>query len=111
MLAQIVLGEAAALLLEVVIEAVVDRGADGDVRAGKEALHRVGHHVSGRVADDARPPGSVSRIGVSGIVASMGVWRSTTLPFARTATTCGSSVPSAWRRSRGVSREDMGRLT
>jgi hypothetical protein len=51
-LAQVVVGEAAAGLVEVVIEAVVDRGTDGDLGAGEEALHRVGHDVRGRVADD-----------------------------------------------------------
>ena len=49
---EIVVGEAAAGLVEVVIEAVVDGGADGDLRAGEEALHGVGHDVRGRVADD-----------------------------------------------------------
>ena len=39
-------------LVEVVVKAVLDGGADGDLRAGEEPLHRVGHHVGRGVADD-----------------------------------------------------------
>jgi hypothetical protein len=51
-LREVVLGEGALGLLEVVVEAVVDRGADGDLGAREEPLHRVGHDVGRRVADD-----------------------------------------------------------
>ena len=50
--AQVAVREAAARLLEVVVEAVVDRGADGDLRAREEPLHGVRHDVRRRVADD-----------------------------------------------------------
>ena len=56
-LAQVLVGEAAAGLVEVVVEAVVDRRTDGDLRAGEEPLHGVGHDVRGRVADDGEPVG------------------------------------------------------
>ena len=36
---------------EVVIEAVLDVGADGHLRAGEQLLHRLGQHVGGVVAD------------------------------------------------------------
>ncbi len=39
---------------EVVIEAVVDHRADGDLRAGPQRLHRFGEHVRGVVANAAR---------------------------------------------------------
>ncbi len=50
---EVVVGEAAAGLVEVVIEAVLDGRADGDLRPRKEPLHGVGHHVRGRVPDDS----------------------------------------------------------
>ena len=47
-----VLGREGPLDLEVVLELLAVVGAaDVDLRAGEEALHRVGHHVLGRVAD------------------------------------------------------------
>ena len=49
---EILVGEAAAGLLEVVVEAVVDRRPDRHLGAGKELLHRVRHDVGGGVADD-----------------------------------------------------------
>ena len=36
---------------EIVVEAVLDRWADGDLRAGIKILHRFGQHVSGVVTD------------------------------------------------------------
>ena len=36
---------------EVVVEAVLDRRADGDLGAGIQLLHRLGHDVRGIVAD------------------------------------------------------------
>ena len=62
--------------VEVVVEAVLDRGADGDLRAGEQPLHGVGHHVRGRVADDLEPAGSLSRMISSGASAATGVIRS-----------------------------------
>ena len=38
--------------LEVVVEAVVDRRADGDLHVGKQPLHRLRHQVCRRVAQD-----------------------------------------------------------
>jgi hypothetical protein len=35
---------------EVVVEAVLDRRADGDLGAGEQLLHRLGQHVGGVVA-------------------------------------------------------------
>ena len=39
------------LLGEVVVEAVLDHGADGHLRAGPQRLHRFRHHVRGVVPD------------------------------------------------------------
>ena len=36
--------------IEVVIEAVLDHRADGDLRAGKKLLHRLGQHMGARRA-------------------------------------------------------------
>ena len=47
-----VLGRERALDVEVVVEAVGDRRADPELGVGEEILHRLGHDVSGRVADD-----------------------------------------------------------
>ena len=46
-LRQVFFGEIAASLgrSEIVIEAVIGRGAEGDLRAGKQVLHRFGQHV------------------------------------------------------------------
>ncbi|CAI8430745.1 MAG: Uncharacterised protein [Rhodospirillaceae bacterium] len=38
--------------VEIVVKAVFDRRADGDLRAGKQLLHRLGQHVGTVVADD-----------------------------------------------------------
>ena len=40
--------------LEVVVEAVLDDRADGDLGLGEEPLHRLRHEVRGRMADDAQ---------------------------------------------------------
>ncbi len=45
-------GSETLLAVEVVIEAVVDDRADGDLRAGEQFLYRVGHHMGGVVADE-----------------------------------------------------------
>jgi hypothetical protein len=45
---------------EVVVEAVSDRGADPELDPREEAHHRLGHHVSGRVAHAAEVIGSTS---------------------------------------------------
>jgi len=55
--AQVLLGEAGARLVEVVIKPVLDRRADGDLGARKEALHRIRHHVRGRMSDDRQAVG------------------------------------------------------
>ena len=48
---EVVVGEVLAVRqLEVVVEAVLDRGADRVLRAGKEIGDGLGHHVRGRVA-------------------------------------------------------------
>ncbi len=44
---------------EVVVEAVLDRRADGHLRAGEQRLHRLGQHMGGVVADQ------VQRLGVA----------------------------------------------
>ena len=44
---------------EIVVEAVLDRRADGDLGAGIQILHRLGQHVGGVVADH------VQRLGVA----------------------------------------------
>ena len=44
---------------EVVVEAVLDRRADGDLGAGEQLLHRLGQHVGGVVADQ------LQRVGVA----------------------------------------------
>ena len=107
---EVLLGEAAAGLVEVVVEAVLDRGADGHLGAREEALHGVGHDVGGRVADDrqavgiggadgrevARPPRRPACAGRPCGRASL------------TAMTSLSSLPAAERISRGVFRSAMG---
>ena len=42
---------------EVVVEAVLDRGADGDAHRGEEPLHRLRHHVRRGVAQDGERRG------------------------------------------------------
>ena len=49
-LGEVVRGEAL-FAVEVVIEAVLDHGADGDLRAGIKILHRLGHHMGCVVPD------------------------------------------------------------
>ena len=51
-------------LSEIVVEAVLDGGADGDLDLGEELLHRLGHHVRGRVAE--RRQGLRETVEVSG---------------------------------------------
>ena len=53
--AEIFVGEVAVGAIEVVVEAVFDGGPDGDLGAGEKPLHRVGHDVRGRVANDVEP--------------------------------------------------------
>ena len=109
-LAQVVVGEAAAGLVEVVIEAVLDRGADGHLGARKEALHGVGHHVRGRVPDDGEPVGVGRADGRQlrrrRLDRRVQVDRA---PAVATAMTSLSSLPAAERISRGVFRSGMGR--
>ena len=45
---------------EVVVEAVLGRGAEGDLRAWKQLLHGLGHHVRGVVADGLQRLGLVT---------------------------------------------------
>ena len=45
---------------EVVIEAVFDGRADGDLGSGEQFLHRLGHHVTGIVADGFQRLGAVA---------------------------------------------------
>ena len=45
-----VLGDERARQVEVVVEAVLDRRADAQLRAGEQVEHRLGHDVRGRVA-------------------------------------------------------------
>jgi hypothetical protein len=46
-----ILGRERLRLEEVVVEAVLDRGPDGDLHLREEALHRLRHHVRGGVAE------------------------------------------------------------
>ncbi len=46
---------------EVVVEAVLDVGADGHLRAGEQLLHRLGQHVGGVVADGVEGLGRLAR--------------------------------------------------
>ncbi len=46
-----ILGRERLRLQEVVVEAVLDRGADGDLHLGEEPLHRLRHHVRRRVTE------------------------------------------------------------
>ena len=46
-----ILGRERLRLGEVVIEAVLDGGADGDLHLGKQALHSLGHDVRGGVTE------------------------------------------------------------
>ena len=69
-----VLGMERLVAREVVIEAVLDRRADGDLGAGIEVLHRLGHDVGAVVADhrqrrlvlvaDEAHPGAVRQLAV-----------------------------------------------
>jgi len=52
-----VLGAEALLPGEVVVEPVLDHGADGHLGLGKQLLHRVRHQVRGGVADDVHALG------------------------------------------------------
>ena len=60
---QLLLGEGAVLggRREVVIEAVVGRRAEGDLRSGKQVLHRLGEDVREVVADQLERLGLVAR--------------------------------------------------
>ncbi len=50
-----VLGRERPLVGEIVVEAVLDHRADGDLGVGEQFLHRVRQQVRGRVADDLEP--------------------------------------------------------
>ncbi len=54
-----VLGSEGRLAKEVVVETVLDGGADGDLRSGEQLLHHTGHHVSGIVSDGVQRLGSL----------------------------------------------------
>ena len=54
-----VLGDERGLDVEVVVEAVLDRRADAELRVGEEVLHGLGEHVGGRVAQDVAAVGGV----------------------------------------------------
>ncbi len=56
-----ILGREGPLVREVVVEAVLDHRADGDLRFGKELLHRVGEQVRRGVADDVQALGVACR--------------------------------------------------
>ncbi len=47
--------------LEVVVEAVLDRRADGEGGAGEQVEHRLRHHVGRRVPEDVQALGAVQR--------------------------------------------------
>ena len=49
---EVLLVEGPARPIVVVVEAVLGSGTEGDLGAGEEALHRLRHHVGGRVPDD-----------------------------------------------------------
>ena len=53
-----VLGGEGPLGVEVVVEAVLDRRADAEPRAGEQLLHGLGEHVGGRVPDDRAAVGA-----------------------------------------------------
>jgi hypothetical protein len=55
--AEVVVGEGAGGLVEVVVEARVRRRPEGDLGAREQALDRVGHDVRGRVPEDAQTVG------------------------------------------------------
>ena len=50
-----VVGREGALVAEVVIKAVLDHRADGDLRVREQLLHRIGQQVGGGVADHLQP--------------------------------------------------------
>ena len=54
-----VLGHERGLHVEVVVEAVLDRRADAELRVGEQVLDRLGQHVRGRVPQDVAPVGAV----------------------------------------------------
>ncbi len=56
-----VLGRERLGAVEVVVEAVLDHRADGDLRAGPEPLHRLGQHVRRVVADELEGSGVLAR--------------------------------------------------
>ena len=65
-----VFGCEGALVGKVVVEAVFDDGADGDLGVGKQILHGVGHQVCGGMPDDVQavgiPVGDDGDLGVVG---------------------------------------------
>ncbi len=66
-LAEVLIGEGTVRLVEVVIEAVLDRRTDGHLRPGEQALHCLRHHVRRRVTDELErcrivPPDDVERL-------------------------------------------------
>ena len=52
--------------VELVVEAVLDRRADAELRLGEDVLDRLGHHVRARVAQDAQPVGVGDHDGLDG---------------------------------------------
>jgi hypothetical protein len=52
-----ILGRQRVSQVEVVIETVVDRRTDGELRAGEEVAQRLRHHMCGRVAKNVKPIG------------------------------------------------------
>ena len=56
-----VLGHERGLDVEVVVEAVLDRRADAELRVGEELLHGLGHHVRGGVPQDVAAVLAVDR--------------------------------------------------
>ena len=106
---KVVLGEAAAVDLDVVVEAVRRGGPEGELHAGEEPHDGPGHDVRRRVAQD------VERLAVLGgqdpqldragraVPFSSGRSRSTTVPLATAATAASASrlpMPAATSRGR-----------
>ncbi len=56
-----ILGRERLVAGEVVVKAVLDHRADGDLRAGEELLHRLGEHMRAIVADQLQRGGVVTR--------------------------------------------------
>ena len=65
---------------EIVVEAVLDRWADGDLGAGIQILHRLGQHVGGVVTDHVQRLGVAARDEHQRASRSIAVARSTVLP-------------------------------